>query len=218
MWLPHADDPRYIDFAGPRWPNVWSNAAFLVAGLVGLIVLARARRRLVDPATETWPLALFFLGNVATCFGSAYFHTQPDLGARLAWDRLPMTIAFAAFLGVQINERIRMGTGSRLVVPLAILGAATVGWWLHAKDLGWYSAYQAFAAAGTLFLLVFFTPLYTGDRYYAAGIAFYGVAKAFELFDRRIYDAIGIAGHPLKHLAAAGTTAMVVVHLARRRR
>jgi len=214
--LPQADDPQYIEFAGSQGPNVWSNAAFLVAGVAGLIVLARARKRLVDPAAETWPLALFFLGNIATCFGSAYFHAKPDLGVRLAWDRLPMTVAFAAFLGVQINERIRMRSGSWLTLPLAALGIATVVYWLHTKDLAWYSAYQAFAAGGTLFMLIFFAPLYTGDRFYAAGIVLYGVAKAFELFDRQIFDAIGIAGHPLKHLAAAGTTAMVVVHLARR--
>jgi hypothetical protein len=124
--LPRADDPRYIDFAGPRALNVWSNAAFLLAGAAGLISLVRARKRLVDPAAETWPLAIFFLGNVATCFGSAYFHAQPNLGWRLAWDRLPMTIAFAAFLGMHINERIEMGRGTRLMIPLAIIGAATV--------------------------------------------------------------------------------------------
>ena len=37
--LPHADDPHYIEFAGNRALNVWSNAAFLVAGVAGLIVL-----------------------------------------------------------------------------------------------------------------------------------------------------------------------------------
>jgi len=215
--LPHADDPRYIDFAGPRWPNVWSNVAFLLAGIAGLIVLIRVRRRLVDPSAETWPLALFFLGNIATCFGSAWFHAQPDLGLHLAWDRIPMTIAFAAFLGVQINERIRMSSETWLMLPLAALGIATVVYWLATKDLGFYSAYQAFAAGGTLFMLVFFAPLYRGDRYYAWGIAMYGAAKALELFDRRIYEAIGIAGHPLKHLAAATTTVMVITHLARRR-
>ena len=214
--LPRADDPRYIDFAGPQALNVWSNAAFLIAGVAGLIVLARARKRLIDPAAETWPLAVFFLGNVATCFGSAYFHARPDLGARLAWDRLPMTIAFAAFLGVFINERIRMRLGSRLVTPLALLGVATVWWWLQSHDLTFYSAYQAFAAGGALFMLLFFAPLYTGDGYYCAGVVLYGVAKAFEVFDRPIYDAIGIAGHPLKHVIAAGTTAMVALHLARR--
>src|SRR5205085_11330586 len=142
--LPRADDPCYIDFAGPRAFDVWSNAAFLIAGVAGLIVLLRARKRLVDPAAESWPLAIFFLGNIATCFGSAYFHAQPDLGARLAWDRLPMTIAFAAFLGMHINERIRMGLGTRLVLPVALIGATTVAWWLSPKDLSFYSAYQAF--------------------------------------------------------------------------
>jgi hypothetical protein len=208
--LPRADVPGYIDFAGDRAFTVWSNAAFLIAGVAGLIVLARVR------TPEKWPFALFFAANIATCFGSAWFHMQPDLGVRLAWDRLPMTIAFAAFLGTQINERIRLGLGTRLTVPLAILGAATVFWWLQTKDLSFYSAYQAFAAGGTLFLLIFFAPLYDGDRYYYAGLAFYAVAKMCELLDRPIYDAIGVSGHTLKHVIAAGTTAMVVVHLARR--
>jgi len=208
--LPRADDPHYIEFAGPQAPNVWSNVAFLIAGVAGLIALART------PIPEKWPIALFFVGNIATCFGSAYFHAKPDLGVRLAWDRLPMTIAFAAFLGVQINERIRMRTGSRATLPLAALGIATVLWWLNTGDLGFYSAYQAFVAGGTLFLLIFFAPLYSGDRYYVAGIVLYGAAKAFELLDRPIYEAIGVSGHTLKHLVAAGTTAMVVVHVTRR--
>ena len=208
--LPRADDPRYIDFAGDQAWNVWSNAAFLIGGAAGLIVLARAR------IPQRWPIALFFLGNIATCFGSAYFHARPDLGVRLAWDRLPMTIAFGAFIGMHVNERIRMGLGSRLTIPLALLGAATVGWWLRTQDLGFYSAYQAFAAGGTLFLLLFFEPLYRGDRWYYAGVALYGAAKICELLDWQIYQAIGIAGHPLKHVFAAATTAMVVVQLARR--
>jgi len=208
--LPRADDPNYIKFAGDQAFTVWSNAGFLIAGVAGLIVLARVR------TPEKWPLALFFAANIATCFGSAWFHMQPDLGVRLAWDRLPMTIAFAAFLGVQINERIRMGLGTRWMVPLAILGAGTVGWWLQTKDLGFYSAYQAFAAGGTLFLLIFFAPLYTGDRYYFAGMAFYGVAKICEVLDRPMFEAIGVSGHSLKHVIAAGTTAMVVVHLSTR--
>jgi hypothetical protein len=219
--LPRADDPHYIEFADARWHNalnVWSNAAFLVAGIAGLIVLARARKRLVDPAAETWLLALFFIGNIATCFGSAWFHTRPDLGIRLAWDRIPMTIAFAAFIGVMINERIRMRSGTWLMLPIAALGMATVFYWLRTGDLSTYSAYQAFAAGGTLFMLIFFAPLYAGDRFYVAGIVLYGAAKLLELpvSDQYFFHAIGVSGHTLKHLLAAGTTVMVVTHLARR--
>jgi hypothetical protein len=177
-------------------------------------------------------LALLFVGNIATCFGSAWFHLRPDLSVRLAWDRLPMTIAFAAILVVHINERIlecggssppslaraRRRQAAALLVLFAAIGMTTVLWWLKTGDLGFYSAYQAFAAGGTLFMLIFFAPLYTGDRFYVAGIVLYGVAKVFELFDRPIFDAIGVSGHTLKHLFAAATTAMVVVHVARRQR
>lgn len=209
--LPRADDPHYIEFAGDQALNVWSNLGFLVAGLAGLFVLARS------PEPEKWPPAIFFLGNVATCFGSAYFHARPDLGVRLAWDRLPMTVAFAGFLAMHINERIAPRLGTKLMLPLALLGAATVGWWLRTGDLRFYAADQAFAAGGTLFMLAFFAPRYRGDRWYYAGIVLYAIAKACEVLDKPIHDAIGIAGHPLKHLVAAGVTALVAVHVAQRR-
>src|SRR5258708_9971739 len=84
-------DQRYHDFAGPRSSDVYSNGAFLLASLAGFVVLRRAREG-GSPAEYT-----FFLGPLATCLGSTWYHLAPN-DARLVYDPLGMIICFAAIL------------------------------------------------------------------------------------------------------------------------
>src|SRR5215472_17342126 len=84
-------DQAYHLFADQRTligiPNFWnvvSNIPFVAVGALGL---ARYRNNIAT--------IVLFLGVFMTGIGSAYYHWAPSDGT-LFWDRLPMTVAFAA--------------------------------------------------------------------------------------------------------------------------
>jgi len=87
----------------PNCLNVVSNAGFLVVGLMGLWYLA-GRDHFIEPR-ERAAYVVFFLGLCGTCFGSGYYHWAPG-DATLAWDRLPMSLAFMSLLSATMAERI----------------------------------------------------------------------------------------------------------------
>ena len=100
---PIPQDPAYHDFVDQRTlhgvPNFWnvaSNLPFVIAGLLGLLVLL-GRKPLPGGLPELkWAYVVFFAGVLLTGFGSAYYHLDPT-NESLVWDRLPMTLAFMAF-------------------------------------------------------------------------------------------------------------------------
>jgi len=212
-------DQAYHQFADQRQflgisncLDVVSNVPFLLVGGFALAFLLRRthpgeKPPFIEPA-ERWPYAVFFLGVVFTSIGSAYYHLAPG-DDRLIWDRVPMTIAFMAFLAAVVAERISITAGLRLLVPLVLLGIGAVAYWhvteLQGRgDLRPYAFVQAYPMLSVPLVMILFPPRYsrTGDLFTAVGI--YVLAKVFELFDRQIfnYDRI-VSGHTLKHLAAA---------------
>ena len=116
----------------PNCLNVLSNAPFAVVGVMGLCFICKTRAPNSTGGFlaqgERLPFAVFFLGAFLTCFGSGYYHWAPD-DATLAWDRLPMTLAFMGLLAAVVGERIDARAGLWLLWPLVIAGAATVWWW-----------------------------------------------------------------------------------------
>ena len=70
----------------PNFWNVVSNIPFIAIGAAGLW------RFRDGPAT-----IILFLGFFLTGIGSSYYHWHPN-DATLFWDRLPMTLSFAAIL------------------------------------------------------------------------------------------------------------------------
>jgi hypothetical protein len=222
--LPPMPQPlEYHDFADHRhlhgienFLDVVSNAAFVLAGLVGLFVVAR-RATVFETDLERWPYAVFFLGVVLTGLGSAYYHLVPD-NERLFWDRLPMTIAFMSLVAAQIGDRIRARTGVALLLPMLAIGAASVLYWRATERAGAgnvmpYAVLQGYAVV-ILFLLAWLQPSrYTrgNDIYWV--FAGYVVAKVLETFDRPLYEMGHVAsGHTLKHVAAA-IAALVVCRM-----
>ena len=180
-------DQSYHSFADQRTllgtPNFWdviSNIPFLVAGLMGLFVFR-------DFATR-----VLFLGIFCTAFGSAYYHLRPD-DARLFWDRLPMTVAFMALFALASKQR-------GLVVPLVILGIASIVWW-RITDNHWPYGIVQFGSLAALLVIAF-----RSEPGLWPVIGFYGLSKVTEHFDKQIYSVFPLSGHTVKHLLAGVAT------------
>jgi hypothetical protein len=196
---PIPQDQSYHQFADQRTilgiPNFWnvvSNLPFLAVGAVGL------RRFREDPAT-----VVFFLGVFLTGIGSSYYHWNPN-DDTLFWDRLPMTLAFAAILSLVVQERVNAQTGAILLWPALAVGLFSLLFWRWTDDLRLYFWVQFFPGLAVVLLFLLCPPKYTGTNYWIAAGVLYALAKVFEFTDEAIYS-VGnlLSGHTLKHLAAA---------------
>jgi len=189
--------------------NVSSNIAFLVVGISGLFVIMSTRSR--NSFVQTWErphYVVFFVGVTLTCFGSAYYHLSPST-ERLMWDRLPMTIAFMSLLSAVIAERINLKAAVALLLPLLLIGAASVVYWRITEeagngDLRPYALVQFFSGLVIVLIVVMFPSGYTRSVGLPAALIFYALAKVFEFLDSTFYN-LGqiVSGHTLKHLSAA---------------
>lgn len=200
---PIVQDPGYHAFADQRhWlgvaqgQNTWSNLPFFVAGLIALI---RGARSPVDVRSAACVMGLGLLG---VAIGSAWYHIAPT-DQSLIWDRLPMSVAFAAALVLigadRFDRRVRLA-----LVPLVLLAAGSVGIWHWTGDLRAYAVVQF----GSLLLMIQSLLFGQGNRLRVGwiwlAIVWYVVAKGFEASDFWWWQASGqqLAGHMLKHLAA----------------
>jgi hypothetical protein len=213
--LPAVPQPLdYHDFADQRsafgianFLDVVSNAAFLGAGLAGLVVVFSGRARFEFPA-ERWPYAVFFLGILLTAVGSGWYHLSPD-NESLFWDRLPMTLAFMGLVSSQIVDRINVRAGLVLLGPLLLAGMASVVYWIVTERLGVgnllpYALLQGYAIVVVLLMTVLYRSRYTraNDLYFVFG--WYVLAKVLEGFDAEVLAHTRVvSGHTLKHVAAA---------------
>ena len=231
-WPPIPQPASYHLFADqrallgvPNGLNVLSNLPFAVVGVLGLAATFGRQRRGSSPFAdpwERWPWAALFAGVALTTLGSGYYHLAPD-NARLVADRLPMTVGFMGLLAALLAERVGRPVSRWLFGPLLVLGAASVAYWYwselqHAGDLRLYALVQFGALLMDALLLVLYRARYSGTGYLVAGLAAYAAAKGLEQADRQIF-ALGhlVSGHTLKHLAAAGGVACLVVMLRVRR-
>jgi len=220
-----AEYHRFADARGllgvANFLDVVSNAGFLVVGIGGLVLVLTGRTPF-EHGSERWPYIIFFIGVALTALGSGYYHLVPD-NERLVWDRLPMTIAFMSLIAAQIAERINLRTGLALLVPMLLIGFASVGYWIATERAGAgnvvpYAVLQAYAVLMLLALTALYPSRYTRgtDLYWV--FAAYLVAKVLETFDRDLF-ALGhlVSGHTLKHLAAAIASLLVLRMLVLRR-
>ena len=202
-------DPDYHRFADqrtwlgvPRGADVLSNVAFALVGGLGVLRLVARDRLTFSPATQAglWCVAT---GLLLTSAGSAWYHLAPDDG-RLAWDRLPMTIVFAGVLAAALAQRVSERIAATMLPLLLFLGVASVVYWRVSGNLAPYGALQ-FGGAAALLLLVALTRNADDPFPWPWLIGCYAAAKVFELTDGAIFNATSgvIAGHALKHLAAA---------------
>jgi len=219
MLKPHPQDLSYHLFADqrtisgiPDFANVLSNIPFLFIGMYGLFLLRKS------PGPINHIYTVLFSGIFLTGLGSAYYHYAPDNNS-LVFDRIPMTLVFMAFLSATIAAWVDFKTGTRLLIPLLVLGVASVLWWHYtelkgAGDLRFYGFIQFYPMLIIpLIFLLFASPANNKELYLLVWvIVWYGAAKIFELFDKDIYRITGfISGHSLKHIAAAIATWYIVI-------
>ena len=207
LWYHHFADARKC-FGVPNGLNVLSNLPFAVVGLWGLVWLARNGERFLD-ARERWPYVVFFAGVALTCFGSSYYHLDPN-NQTLLWDRLFIVVAFMGLLSALMAERISVRAGMLWLAPLLAIGAGSTFYWEWSEmagrgDLRWYALVQGYGVLLVLLLLALFRPRYDRGQYFVYAVIAYVVAKVLETFDSAVYHALGgtVSGHSLKHLAAA---------------
>lgn len=187
--------------------DVLSNLGFLISGLAGLVIVFGGRGSF-EFRCERWPYAVFFLGVLLTAVESGYYHLAPD-NESLVWDRLPMTIAFMGLVSSQIVDRINIRAGLVLLVPMLLVGSASVIYWWATERAGVgnvlpYGILQGYSVVLVLLLALLSPSRYTrgNDLYWVFG--WYVLSKLLETFDAQVLALGGVvSGHTLKHLAAA---------------
>jgi hypothetical protein len=215
---PIAQDPSYHQFADQRtlWgiPNFWnvvSNVGFLIVGVLGSALLySKKGRSMFDAPRENWPFHIFFTAVVLVCIGSAYYHYNPN-NETLFWDRLPMTIGFAALLCSFVVDRISTRMGVSVVLPLSLLlGILSVIYWYVTEissqgDLRLYGVVQFYPMVAIPLICFLFPGRNTSGAYVYWLVFWYSLAKICEQFDHEVYALLGttVSGHTLKHVFGA---------------
>jgi hypothetical protein len=214
----HLFADKRIVFQIPHVGDVLSNLALIVVGVWGLRFLSHSQLhvRAFIHARERRNFWWLFSGVFLTGFGSTWYHLDPD-NYSLAWDRLPMAIAFMSVLAVMITERVSFSLGTGLLKPLLVVGVASVLWWIWTEheghgDLRLYLIVQLYPIITMVLMLLFLPAPYTHGRYYWGVLFFYAVAKLVEILDYQIFELTHsvISGHSLKHLFAALAVAFLL--------
>ena len=196
---PIPQDPAYHLFADDRAligiPNFWnvvSNLPFIAVGAVGL---ARFRGNAAE--------IVLFSGFLLIGLGSSYYHWDPNDGT-LFWDRLPMTLSFAAILALVVGERIGEQAGGAVLWAMLAIGVGSLVWWRWSDDLRLYFWAQFFPGLALVVLFALYPAKYSKTYYWFIAVGWYALAKVLEFSDHWVYS-LGqvVSGHTLKHLAAA---------------
>jgi len=225
---PVPQDPAYHEFVDQRtlyglanfW-NVVSNLPFVIAGLLGLLLLNR-QSPVKGGLPELYPAyRVFFIGVLLTGFGSAWYHLAPT-NESLVWDRLPMTLAFMAFFSMVIGEHLSPGLGRRLLWALLFAGVLSIVYWHITEsagrgDLRPYGLVQFLPMLLVPVILLMFRSRLDGAVYLWGMVVAYVVSKLAEYYDAGIYAVTGfLSGHSIKHIVAAGGTLFIYLALRNR--
>jgi hypothetical protein len=211
-------DPSYHKFADDRtfWSipnafNVVSNIPLFLAGVFGSILCAK------HPAKAgTWSWRIFFVAVTFIAVGSAYYHWVPN-NWTLFWDRLPMAIGFMALFVSLLSEVIHPRLEVILLIPMCMLGIASVIYWHFTDDLRFYAWVQFFPLLYIPIVFLIYRRSSTHQSYLFAALGLYILAKMAEVFDKSVFLMTNqyLSGHSLKHLLSV--LAVYILYLRLRR-
>lgn len=222
--------PAYHAFADtrtlagiPNFFDVISNGAFFVVGAAGLgVLIFRPKTFVFEMSVEKIPYMVLFAGILLTAFGSSWYHLSPSHDS-LMWDRLPMSIVFAAFISITIAERIGVKAGLISLIPCVLIGLATVIYW-HATemaghgDLRPYVFMQFYPTVAIPLAMALLPPRYTHAGCLIFIVVLYGFSRIPEVYDAVVYSRLGIvSGHTMKHIIAAIALTPIFIMLQKRR-
>ena len=218
---PIAQSEEYHNFADqakwgpiPNGLNVLTNLAFLASSYMGIHALwtnqAVFRKKSERAAYWVMFVSLFFVA-----WGSAYYHWYPTT-TTLFWDRLPMTITFMSIVSVLFCEKIDDKLGQLMLIPLCLIGVASVTWWSfteahpdYAGDLRFYILVQVAPVVLSPIVVYLYPSKYSHAEFMYICAVLYIASKLVEFFDHGVWHLSFrvLSGHSLKHiLAAAGTS------------
>ncbi len=210
FWIPAIpQDPAYHAFADGRsglgLPNFWNVASNLPFLLVGFLGLGQLRLQAQERRAG---YQVFCIGVMLVSLGSGWYHWAPDT-PRLAWDRLPMTLAFMALFSLVLQDRVSAQLGRAMLWPLVLAGAASVFYWDWSEEQGQgdlrpYALVQFLPLLLIPLMLLLWRGRCIRDTWMWATIGAYALAKLAEYLDSQLLQATGfLSGHSLKHLLAA---------------
>lgn len=218
--------PGFHAYADRRaWLGV-PNAGDVLSNLAFLVVAALAARRLRAPALAA-PRGLAIAAVVAVGLvgvGSGAYHLAPG-DAALAFDWAPIVLALVALTACVVGDRGGVALGRAVVLVGAPLALAVVAIWYagggtHGGDMRWYVALQGTAVLLPL-VVALVAPGQIARLPLAAALGAFVLARAFTARDAWWLATVGISGHALKHVAAAGAAGLalwaVTAPLSRRR-
>lgn len=217
----HFADARLL-WGIPNFWNVVTNVFFLMAGYWGLYVFGTLLHGEL-PRDGRAALLVFALGSIGVAGGSALYHAFPS-SETLVWDRLPMTVCFAAIAAEFVATHISTGRSKLVLFGTLLFSVGSVVYWkwtgLHgADDLRPYIITQFFPILVGVATALFFERKERWSPNWTRAVLWYGGAKVLEYFDTGIYilsDAV-VSGHSLKHIAS-GIACYYVINAMRERR
>ncbi len=190
-------DKRYF-FGIPNFFDVATNLAFLIVGIMGLTHCFNNREKNISLG---W--IILFLSILLVSFGSSYYHYNPT-NSTLTWDRLPMAIGFMAIFALILGDYVHPKFESTLLMPMVVLGMASVIYWHFSDDLRLYAWVQFCSLGILIFVISLYKPKTFNTKLVVYAFIFYVSSKVAEFFDESIYQLSSsiISGHSIKHLLA----------------
>ncbi|XP_072998545.1 uncharacterized protein [Typha latifolia] len=198
----------------PNTLNVLTTFPFLLVGVPGLVLCLSGSCFGISLKGEVFGWALFYAGNAAVAFGSAYYHLKPD-DDRIVWDRLPMMISASSVLSILVIERVDERIGISCLFSLLLLVLVSIACERTFDDLRLCMMFHLIPCIAIPAMVFLFPPKYTHSRFWILASGFYLLARFEGVADKKVYSVnrYFISGHSLEHLCLAMVSIILTVML-----